>query len=442
MIFRKPPSFFICRKCSNVLENCVILPDSTKCCFGCAQNSNNTKDCILDQKMNALVENLEVTCKNKRLSCNWKGPLHSLKEHLKQCEMKLLQCTHCNHLYPKSKKEEHEKHCIACESCKKNSENKSKTQLQIDEQKKEIERLNKEIVSLKKQISPNISKQFENFKTEIFNLQIENKTLKESEKKLLYEIYIMNEENTKLKGDNNLSLIQINNLRNQILEFKSLLEVTIKNSSNEKLNPIQMNIINQIEEISEEKDKLAKRIDELTNENEKLKKECILLVTKNSNFNKQLVNELEKYKDQAEIYKKTIEFLKQEITKLKSSDQNEKKQEEEDFSWKVHQADLISPKFSSTFTQIGHSFKLQLTTSKKSIGFLIYPKGLKSNVKAEVNLTIKTEEGPLEKKESFIFTSDDSEGFGWQSLIKKTDLKKLFKENPIFVNVKLKALDK
>lgn len=390
--------------------------------------------------MNALVENLEVNCKNKRLNCTWKGPLHSLKEHMKQCEMKLLMCSHCKHLYPKSKKEEHEKHCILCESCVKNSKNSNLAQNQIDEQKKEIERLNKEVTMLKKQVSPSIQKEFESFKTEIFNLQLENKSFKENEKKLLYEIYILNEESTKLKGDNNVSLIQINNLRNQILEFKNLLEVTIRNNS-EKLNPTQLNILNQIEEISEEKDKLAKRIDELTSENEKLKKECILLVTKNSNFNKQLVTELEKYKDQAEIYKKTIEFLKQEITKLKmNSEQNEKLKHEEDqeFIWKIHQADLSSPKFSSTFTQVGHSWKLQLCTSKKAIGFLIYPKGLKSDLKLEATLSLKSEEGNLDKKETFTFTSDETKGFGWQNLVKRLDIKKMFKENPVVVSIKLK----
>jgi hypothetical protein len=430
---RKPHPLLICKHCSRVYENCVITADQHRYCTSCAASLQITSH-ALDQKMNAIIDNLEVFCKNKRIKCVWKGTLSHLKDHLRQCPCKLIPCGHCSHVIPKALMEEHLKKCIKCETCEKTVNNMVERIRKQVELVKEVDRVSRENKSLKKQLSPQIHEEFDAIKLENFNLTLENRNYKDLEKKLLYQIYLLNDDNTKLKGEQHQSLTQISGLRQQIGDFKNVLEYSMKESSQDIPNEAQLSIIAQLEEISDEKDRLSDRIEELMHENEKLKKECILVATKNS---RQFVQELEKYKEQAEIYKKTIEFLKQEITKMKAPMELQEPDEEE-YIWKLHQADLSLPKFSPPFTLCGMQWRLQLNTDKKQIGFTLYPKALKMDVKTHMYLSVKTEEGPIEKNSKFTFGPDDTKCMGWAGLIKRTDIKKLFKENAITVHVKVK----
>eukprot|EP01080_Neovahlkampfia_damariscottae_P011900 gene11900-5306_t len=418
---KQPPAWLICKDCNRVLEDCVKLKNK-RYCQKCATIYQENETFEFDLEMNTLIDNLQVFCKNKRLKCHWIGKNSELKQHSKICEFRLLNCKHCDCLYPFNVLKKHEKECIKCETCQKTIENKmNKKEMEMEIMKLKLE--NERLSTL------NVHDiEIEKLKLENFNLKIENEKITKDEKNILLENINLKEQNSKLKFDLEKNFDQIFQLSKQIEEFKKILNNSINFVVDKEIeeNP---SILNQMDELIEEKKENEKKIKSLKIQNEKLKNECTLLISKNSDINKSLLNEIEKLKNQNEIYEKK---LKNEMKK------EENILEESSLNW------IIDPfiQYNLKLNDLVYKnilWQVKFESSKKSFGFSFILKDKPKNNGYKTIISLKINEEELFKETLLFFNCTDK--LGCPNLIRKKDIQKYCKNGKLNINIKVLKLE-
>jgi hypothetical protein len=116
------------------------------------------------------------------------------------------------------------------------------------------------------------------------------------------------------------------------------------------------------------------------------------------------------------------------------------------FIWKIHRSEIVNLKISPVFIIKGLSWKLQICSSKKSLGFLLYPIKLKpgTELKIEFNFLIMHPTSSTHYNGAggkwFTFTNEFT-GSGYPNFIKNNELESFFKDDCINVAITITAVE-
>lgn len=322
---KEVPSLIICSKCNDVLDGCVE-GNGKKLCEQCAINSG-IKEYIKNEKMNQIIQNLQVYCKNRRLNCTWIGKLSLLQTHLITCSFKPLSCPNpsCTFFGTKELLDIHSKTCLyrTCESCNRLLKDSNLTQ-KFNELTKENQQLKQKIELLTKEMTVY---KFENDKlmeiTELQDLRIKDQQDELETLETTFQDKISN-----LLHGNLTSLGEFMNdnfdiLREQFVEDNIRLNKEIKEIK-EKNQELIFELF-KLKEANEEIELLREKVIELekqnlnlkTNENykelsKKLITKCDLLTEQNH-----LLAEELKFTHQKEKTEKDLEKIEEKLEILK-----------------------------------------------------------------------------------------------------------------------------